>query len=126
MASIEETRQALETQQQRALELAEKSFTAIDSVMNTANFWLTSLSILIGLIALVGLGAVYFGATRMAKKVAETRLSTYIKNGEAVITIRKGIEDEVKVQIEGRSFVIVQPPSPDNGEESFKKDTKGG
>ena len=52
MASIEETRQALQVERDRAMELAERSLSAIDSVTSLANFWLTGLSIVIALIAL--------------------------------------------------------------------------
>jgi len=126
MASIEETRQALQVERDRAMELAERSLSAIDSVTSLANFWLTGLSIVIALIALVGFGVVYLGATRAAKKVADDRLASYINSNEAVSVIRQGISEEVKFQIEAKSFVIVQPPSPHNGDGSFKKDTKGG
>ena len=126
MASIEETRQALQVERDRAMELAERSLSAIDSVTSLANFWLTGLSIVIALIALVGFGVVYLGATRAAKKVADNRLASYINSNEAVSVIRQGISEEVKFQIEAKSFVIVQPPSRHNGDGSFKKDTKGG
>jgi hypothetical protein len=84
MASIEETRQALQVERDRAMELAERSLSAIDSVTSLANFWLTGLSIVIALIALVGFGVVYLGATRAAKKVADNRLASYINSTEAV------------------------------------------
>lgn len=119
MASVQELKDALALEQAKAAELSERAFQAIDTIANNANFWLTVLSIEIGLIALVGFGAIYLGSIKAATKVANGRLDAYIRGDEVGKRVREEITEEVKVQIERRSFVVVHPTPHQNGEGSF-------
>jgi hypothetical protein len=109
MASVQELKEALIIEQNKTIELAEKSFQAIDTITNNANFWLSALSIGLAVLGLFGVGAVWYGAQRLAKSIAEERIKSYLGRDEASKFVRKCIEDEIRSQIEGRSFVFVQP-----------------
>jgi len=125
MASVQDLKDALATEQQRAVQLAEQAFQAIDTVTNAANFWLTGLSIGLATLAIVGYGVLYGGARNHAKKVAESRIDSYLRGDEGRAFVRQAIADEVRSQIEAKAFVVVQPaPAPvQNGvEEAFPAD----
>jgi prophage DNA circulation protein len=116
VASIQEMKDALAAEQSKTVELAEKSFQAIDTVTNQANFWLTCLTVVIGVVGLLGLAAVYIGAKREAKRVADSRINSYINSDEGKAIIRAAIEEEVQSQLQTRTFAVLTPPIPPTNE----------
>lgn len=123
MASVQDIKDALETEQQRSVELADKAFQAIDTVTNLANFWLTALSIGIAIVGLIGLGAVYLSSKREARRVAEARIKSYLEGEEVQSQIGSLIETEVQRRIERGTFVMVHPEPPKDGA-AFPDDPK--
>lgn len=117
MASVQELKDVLSIEQNRTVELAEKSFQAIDTITNQANFWLTALSIVIAIIGLIGLAAVYFGS----KRIAELRINTYIASDEGKALIRSAIEEEIQMQLQQRTFAILTPPDQNDGDKKFPR-----
>lgn len=129
MASVLETKEALATEQTKAIALSEKAFQAIDSITNVGNFWLTFLAIELAVLALIGLAVVFLGAKRQARKVAEERIKNYMSSDEGNDMVRSAIADEVTTQLERRSFVVVHPLRPETEDSHFPKDphqNKGG
>jgi hypothetical protein len=124
MTSVLEMKEQLVTEQAKAVALADKSLQAIETITGTANFYLTILAIFIALIGLIGLVAVYVASKREARRVAESRIKTYISSAEGAELVRSAIADEVVAQIERRSFVVVQPPKPEVGDPAFPTDPK--
>lgn len=126
MATIHETKQALELEREKALELAEQSLQSIQTITDVGNLYLTIIGIGIGLVALVGVAAVYIGSKREAKRVADGRIDAYIKSEEGQALIQKVIASEVNSKIAERVSVMVRPPPPPQGEgEGFpEKPTK--
>jgi prophage DNA circulation protein len=118
VASIQEMKDALAAEQSKTVELAEKSFQAIDTVTNQANFWLTCLTVVIGVVGLLGLAAVYIGAKREAKRVAESRINSYINSDEGKALIRAAMEEEVQSQLQTRTFAVLAPPAPHTNEQA--------
>jgi hypothetical protein len=121
LASVQELKDVLSIEQNRTVELAEKSFQAIDTITNQANFWLTALSIVIAIIGLIGLAAVYFGSKREAKRIAELRINTYIASDEGKALIRSAIEEEIQMQLQQRTFAILTPPDQNDGDKKFPR-----
>lgn len=127
MASVEEIKAALELERDEATELAERALQAVDTVTNLSNWWLSFLSILLAVLGLIGLAAIFFGSRRQARKVAETRINSYIKSEEGKLLIQDAISDEVDAQLADRSFVFIQPAQAPTIEDSeFPKDPKQG
>ena len=123
MATVQELKDALTTEQERAVQLSEKAFQAIDTVTNAANFWLTTLSIILVILGLIGLTAIYIGARRAAVKVAQGRIDSYLKSTDGKQFVRQAIEEEVRTQIEQKAFIMVHPAAQ-NGDDSFPVDPK--
>jgi hypothetical protein len=121
-----EMKEALASDQTKAVQLAEKSLQAIDIVTGQANFYLAVLTFGLAVVGLLGLAAIYVGAKREARKVAESRVRAYTTGAEAKDMIRAAIADEVSAQLERRAFVVVQPPQPENNEPKFPNDPKQG
>lgn len=126
MASILDMKQDLATEQAKAAALAEKAFQAIDSLNSTATNWLTFIGVELAILALVGFAVVFLGSRRQARKVAESRINAYISTAECTAMIRSAVSAEVAAQLESRTFVVVQPPAAEAGEQSFPVDPKGG
>ena len=119
MAIAEKTVKTLETEQAKAVELASKALSAIDTVTALSSYTLTILSLLIGLLGLVGLVAIFSGSKRVAQKVAEARIKAYIETDEGKALVRDAIREEVRSQLELKSFLVVQPTSSAPSESSF-------
>ena len=109
LASVQELKDAVVEERLKAIELADRSFQAIDTITNQANFWLTVLSVGLAIIALVGLGVIYLGTRRLTKKVADSRMETYIESDEGKRFLKRTIEEELKKQMDRKVFVTVQP-----------------
>ncbi|MDE0921501.1 hypothetical protein [Aurantimonas coralicida] len=124
MASIQELQESLAADQVRAVELADKALSAIDTVINAANLWLGILSLGIGLLGVIGLAAVWFGTRRAAVKVANHRVDSYLKTDEGKAFAQAAIADEVERQLRERTLVMVSPPQPQAQEDSFNRDPK--
>lgn len=125
MATIKELKEALITEQERAVQLSDRAFQAIDSVTNAANFWLTVLSIGLAVLGLFGLGAIFVGSRRAAIQIADKRIRSYLNSAEGQQFVKQAIETEVRSQIEQRAFLIVHPTA-ENGGNGFPMDPKAG
>lgn len=124
MASVQELKDALEAERGAAAQLAESALQAIDTVTNLASFTLAGLGIVIAILALIGFATVYFGARRLARKVAEVRIKSFIEGEEGERFVHSVIADEVTRQIEQRVFVLVQPDAQKHDGPSFPEDPK--
>lgn len=121
MASVEETRAALETEQKHAIELTAKALSAIDTIVGLSSFTLTAFGVALAALALIGAVAVYFSSKREARKVAELRINAYIRGSEGHALIQQAVRDEVQSQFEQKAFLVVQPAEGQRSESSFPR-----
>jgi hypothetical protein len=127
MASVSDLKDALDVEREKAAILADHAIQAVSTVSNLGSFWLQVLGVELAVLALIGLAAVYLGARRAARLVAESRINTHIDSLEGKRMIREAIAEEVAAQIEQRSFILVQPTAaPAQPGTSFPVDPKGG
>lgn len=125
MASVQETKDALELQKIEAAELAERSLDAIDTILNATNFWLTSLSIIIALAGLIGLAVIYYGVKKWTSQIASERINSYIvKGGEGSKLIEDLIDRKVESYLEMKTYFAVRPTEAKSEDSNFKKDPK--
>lgn len=117
MASVQELRDALETEQTRAIELSDRALAAIDSVVGLTSLWTTLLGFGIALLALIGVGVIYIGSRRAASKIAQQRIQSYLEGDE----VRQQIQAEVQNYLDRRALIMVTPPqAAEGGPEPFR------
>lgn len=99
MASIQELKDALETEQTRALEVADRALTSIDTLLNLSMWVLAVFAIIIALIALFGWGFIARSARRRAEKIAKEAIDAYIKSEMFTNVLEKNVRQEVKSRV---------------------------
>ena len=109
MASVEQARDAVEAEHQHAAEMTAKALSAIDSIVALSTYTLTFVAIVLALIGTIGAVAIFVGARDMARKVATRRVDAYLRTAEGVAFIRGALADEIRLQIEQKIVVVVQP-----------------
>ena len=118
MASVEQARDAVEAEHQHAAEMTAKALSAIDTVVALSTHTLTFVAIVLALVGAIGAVAIYVGAREMARKIATQRIDAYLKTSEGAAYLRSALADEIRMQIEQKIVVVVQPggsvapPSP--------------
>lgn len=99
MASVRELKDALEAEQTRAVDVADRSIAAIDTLLNLSMWGMTILGILVGLIALFGYGLIARSARIAAEKVATEKVESYIKSQEFADQIQRDVKEEVRRRV---------------------------
>lgn len=98
MASIQEMKDALATEQTRFAELAEKSISSIDTLLNVSTWTLSILAFVLGLVAIVGWTVIRNAALSTVRKMAKNHLDTYIKGDEYKALLEEKISDSIKAR----------------------------
>ena len=122
MASVKELKDLLEAERGEALKAAELAISAISTQLSFAQWVLGILSILIGILALVGFGFIYRASKTVANGVAQKAMKSYLEGSEVQKLITRHVEQAVEVRV--RSLLIInsagatratpddQPPFP--------------
>ena len=102
MATVQELKDALETEQARAAELAEKAIGAIDTLLNLSTWTLGILAFIVGIIAIFGYSLIASAAKKSAKEVAKAEAATYIKSKDLEDRLEVAIRQEVKERMKDK------------------------
>lgn len=125
MAAVSELKEALVTEQTRALELADQSMAAVGTLLNLSMYVLGGLGVIIALIALFGYGVIAKGARDSANKVAIERMDSYIISQEFSDLLERCVRDEVKRRV-GDKFILthIKEESGENSTDPFPRLTE--
>lgn len=102
MATVQELKDALVSEQTKAAELADKSLTAIDTVLNLATFTLGALGFLVAAIAIFGYALIANSSKKAAQKVATSAVDSYIKSQPFAEMIELRVRQEVKDRLKDK------------------------
>ncbi|WP_224824868.1 hypothetical protein [Cognatishimia sp. MH4019] len=116
MASIQELKDALETEQTKALDVADRALTSIDTLLNLSMWVLAVFAIIIALIALFGWGFIARSARRRAEKIAKDAIDEYIKSEMFTNVLEKNVRQEVKSRVGEKVILanLTEEPSGDD------------
>lgn len=80
MASVQETKDALEAAREQAFKSTELAINAINSVVGLSQWTLAILGIFIAILAIIGITLINRNGVKRAEKVANKRLDSYLKS----------------------------------------------
>jgi hypothetical protein len=116
MASVQELKDALKTEQSRAIEVSDTAIAAIDTLLNLSQYVLTILGIVLAVLALIGIGAMAGLARRAAISMANSRLDDYLKSQEFEDRMAVAVKSEVKERVGNKVILTYLEEEKDGGE----------
>lgn len=127
MATVQELKDALETEQTKAIELADRAISAIDTLLNLSTWSLGVLAFVVGVIAIFGYALIANSAKKGAKQVAKSGLDTYLKSQEFSEALEVAIRQEVKDRLKDRVIMsyMTEDKGTNGGEDAFPSADKG-
>lgn len=127
LATVTELKDALETEQTKAIELADKALGAIDALLTLSTWSLGILAFVVGVIAIFGYALIASSAKKSAKLVAKSGLDTYLKSREFSEALEVAIRQEVKDRLKDRVIMnyMTEDKGTNGGEDAFPSADKG-
>jgi len=131
MASVQQIKDELRVDQERAVDLAEQSLSAMDALLNLSMFLLGGIGVIIALFALIGIPLLGRAARKRAEQVANKHVRDYIKGTAFSDKLEQAIADSVEdrwqstVVLKGLQDTGVNEAGNDSGP-AFQEVRKGG
>ena len=116
LTSVSNLKQALETEQSKAAEVAAASINAIDAMLSLSQFVLGAVALVIALVAIAGVSALVVLARRQARKTADGRLDAYLSSPEFEARMEVAVKAEVRRRLENKMILAHIEPERDGGE----------
>lgn len=102
MASVNDVKQALLAEQQRAMDVADRAVSAIDTLLNLSMWTLGVLALVLAFIAVFGWTVIYNAARSRAERVANERLDSYLKGKAFKDELDRKVSRVVKEKLDNR------------------------
>lgn len=96
MASVAELKLALETEQSRAIEIADRALTAISTISAVSGVAIGFLALLIAILGFIGYNRIKSSANSMAAKVAAEAVSNYISTEDFEKLMERKVAEEAQ------------------------------
>ncbi len=113
MATVKELKEALITEQTKALEIADRALVSINTLLNLSMWVLGAFAIIIALIALFGWGFITISARKRAEKIAKDTIDAYIDSSMFTNVLEDHVRREVKERVGEKTILanITEEPA---------------
>jgi hypothetical protein len=119
MASVSELKEALLTEQTRAIEIADSAISAIGVIGAVSGIAIGVLGLIIAILAIFGYGWIRNAATKAAEKVADERMDSYVKTKDFKQLVETKLAEQIQKRWENTVVVReLQTPDREVGEAS--------
>lgn len=105
MASVQELKQELISEQEAAIELSDRSIGAIETLLSLSTLVISILGLIIAVLAIFGYAFLVREAKRSAKKVANRQLDDYLTSEDVRLLIEGCVEKTVKERMKN-AFIV--------------------
>jgi hypothetical protein len=113
VATIEELKGALLTEQTHALDVADRAITAIDTLLNLATWSLGILAFVVGIIAIFGYSLISSSAKKAAQRVATESMDSYIKSADFSDMVEGKVRTEVRERMKDKLILTYMTEEKD-------------
>lgn len=121
MATVQDLKDSLASEQTRAFDVANSAIGAIDTLLNLSMWVLGIVAFVVGVLALFGYAFIASSAKKAAKDLAKSRVDEYIKGQEFSEKIEVSIRQEVKERMKHTVIMnlMTEDKEPNGGADAF-------